>query len=107
MLVLLYLGVTGTIVQLVDLRALVTHAPATAPDMMAIRESIDGTSNYAVIAAPDYAAPAFNADYDWHAGLARVMTNAHAVANGRPWRRGAHRDHDGGASQPGPSRTRA
>lgn len=83
---LLYLSVTGTIVQLVDLRALLTHAPATSPDMMAIRESIDGSSNYAVLSAPDYAAPAFGRVYDWQGGLSRVLRSARQAGGGQPWR---------------------
>ena len=97
LLFLLYFGITGTIVQLVDLRALATHAPANSPDMMAIRESIDGSSNYAVIAATDYTAPAVDPHFDWQAGLARVTRAARAAADGRPLRFVELRQAEGGA----------
>jgi hypothetical protein len=48
-------------VQTVDLAAILRRAPATDPDMIAIRESLDGPGNYAVIAPADYAAPALPA----------------------------------------------
>ena len=60
----LYFGVTGLIVQSIDLRAIATHAAATDPEMMAIRESIDGTPNFAVIQAGDYAAAALPPQFD-------------------------------------------
>ena len=53
----LYIGVTGLMIQSVDLRAIASHAAETDPEMMAIRESIDGTGNFAVIQPTDYAAP--------------------------------------------------
>jgi len=60
----LYFGVTGLIVQSIDLRAIATHAAATDPEMLAIRESIDGTPNFAVIQAGDYAAAALPPQFD-------------------------------------------
>lgn len=58
---LLYIGVTGVILQGVDLTALLRRAPAADADMQAIRESLDGPSSFSVIAAPDYDAPALPA----------------------------------------------
>jgi uncharacterized iron-regulated membrane protein len=52
----LYLGVTGTLIQSLDLRTLWTHPPATEPNLQAIRESINGPPNYQVISDRDYAA---------------------------------------------------
>lgn len=75
---LLYVGVTGVVVQSVDLAAILRQAPATDPDMIAIRESLNGPGNYAVIAAPDYAAAALPADTDIPAAFARAA--AHATA---------------------------
>src|SRR5579862_3666479 len=54
----LYFGTTGLMIQTIDLRAIASHAAATDPEMMAIRESIDGSGNYAVIEPTDYAAAA-------------------------------------------------
>lgn len=52
----LYLGVTGTLIQLIDLKTLFTHAPATDPNMQAIREGINGGGGFQVISIPDYTA---------------------------------------------------
>lgn len=98
MLFTLYIGVTGTIIQTIDLKAIASHAAATDPEMQAIRESIDGTGNFSVIAPTDYAAPALPADYDFNAAVANVIKSARAsigadaavkyvelrMANGKP-----------------------
>ncbi len=73
---LLYFGITGTIVQGVDLRALLMHAPASDPDIKAIRESIDGTANFSVIDTPDYDAHVLPAGLDRKAALATVLKAA-------------------------------
>jgi len=72
----LYFAVTGTLVQVIDLKAILSHAPATDPNMMAIRESIDGTSNFSVIAPTDYAAPALPSDLNLEAALGLVLRSA-------------------------------
>jgi uncharacterized iron-regulated membrane protein len=69
---LLYLGVSGAAVQVVDLAAIVRNAPATDPDRIAIRESLDGPGNYAVIAPGDYAAPVLPADLPIAATIGRI-----------------------------------
>ncbi|WP_206243710.1 PepSY-associated TM helix domain-containing protein [Novosphingobium terrae] len=81
-LLLLYLGLTGSVVQGIDLHALLTHAPETDPEMMAIRESMDGPGNYAVIAASDYTAAALPPASDPAAMAQRVFAAAHASAPG-------------------------
>jgi uncharacterized iron-regulated membrane protein len=50
----LYLSVTGVLIQMVDLRTLFRHSPADDPNMMAIREGIDGPGDFQVIANADY-----------------------------------------------------
>ena len=80
----LYLGVTGLMVQSVDLRAILSHAAATDPEMMAIRESIDGTGNFAVIQPTDYAAPALPDGFDFNAALATVLKSARSSVGGAP-----------------------
>ncbi len=72
----LYFGVTGSTVQLIDLRTIASHAAATDPDMLAIRESIDGTPNYAVIEPTDYAAAALPEGFDFNSALSRVLKSA-------------------------------
>lgn len=78
----LYFAVTGTLVQLIDLKAILSHAPATDPNMMAIRESLDGASNFAVIGPHDYAAPALPGDLNLGAALGVVLRSArHDIGN--------------------------
>jgi hypothetical protein len=72
----LYIGTTGTIIQSIDLHAIASHAAATDPEMMAIRESIDGTPNFIVITPTDYAAAALPADYDFNGALSNVLKSA-------------------------------
>jgi hypothetical protein len=72
----LYIGVTGLMIQSVDLRAIASHAAATDPEMMAIRESIDGTDNFAVIRPTDYAATALPEGYDFYSALSNVLKSA-------------------------------
>ena len=83
----LYFAVTGSIVQLIDLRTIASHAAATDPDMMAIRESLDGTPNYQVIQPADYAAVALPESYDFNAALSNVLKAARSsLAAGTPLR---------------------
>lgn len=81
---LLYFGITGTIVQGVDLRALLMHAPASDPDIKAVRESIDGTANFSVIDVPDYDAQTLPGNLDRGAALTTVLQAVHATAPQAP-----------------------
>lgn len=86
MLFLLYIGVTGTLTQIVDLRALLTGQPATNGDMKAIREGIDGPGNFAVIATQDYAAAPLPGDLDLRGALSKVTATARSsLGAGAPW----------------------
>jgi uncharacterized iron-regulated membrane protein len=80
--VTLYLGVTGTIIQLIDLETILTNAPATDPDMMAIREDKDGPDNYRVLEAVDYTAPTLHAQFNFQAGFTRLIEAAHSSFGG-------------------------
>src|SRR6266702_3947583 len=83
----LYFGVTGSIVQMIDLRTIASHAAATDPDMMAIRESLDGTPNYAVIEPTDYTATALPEGFDFNKALSKVLAYARqSVGVGTPLR---------------------
>lgn len=79
----LYISITGCLIQLVDLRALLTHAPAADPNMQAIRESIDGPPNFAVIGVEDYNGPALPAFFDADAALAGVLRCVQAPMHGQ------------------------
>jgi uncharacterized iron-regulated membrane protein len=76
----LYLAVTGSIMQSVDLRAILSHAPATDKEMVQIREGINGPGNFAVIQPTDYGATPLPANFDFQAALATVLHEAHAAA---------------------------
>lgn len=53
-LLLLYTGITGSLVQGIDLVARMSGAPATDPNMRAIREGVAGPPNFVVIEDSDY-----------------------------------------------------
>jgi uncharacterized iron-regulated membrane protein len=76
MLFTIYIGTTGLLIQWIDLRAILSQAAATDPEMLAIRESIYGSGNYEVINAADYAAPALPDGYDFNAALGTVLKTA-------------------------------
>jgi uncharacterized iron-regulated membrane protein len=80
----LYLSTTGTLIQLTDLRTLYTHASADNPNMMAIREGINGTSDFQVIDNADYTASTLPDDLDATTALNRVMTAARAGVGTAP-----------------------
>jgi uncharacterized iron-regulated membrane protein len=78
-LVTLYLGITGTLIQLIDLQTLVRHAPATDPDMMAIREDKDGPDDFAVLGTAEYTAPTLPTGFDYQAALPGLIDAARAA----------------------------
>jgi uncharacterized iron-regulated membrane protein len=72
----LYFAVTGTVIQFVDLRAILSHAPATDPEMAQVREGLNGPGNYVVIQASDYAATPFPENFDFSSALNTVLYGA-------------------------------
>ena len=81
-LVITYIAITGAGIELADMRALVTHAPETDPDMLMMRQHIDGPPNYGVVSAPDYTSAALPAGLDIASGLARAAALGRAAAPG-------------------------
>lgn len=81
---LLYFALTGTIIQFVDLRAILSHAPATDPEMVQVREGINGPMNYVVIQPTDYAATPLPQGFDFAGSLATVLRAAREAAGGTP-----------------------
>lgn len=75
----LYIATTGTVIQLVDLRAILSHAPATDPEMVQVREGLNGPSNYVVIQPSDYAAAPLPKNFDFSSALAGVLHGARAA----------------------------
>lgn len=78
----LYIGVTGSTLQSVDLVTLLGHAPASDANLRAMREHIDGPQNYAVITTADYTAGALPENFDYATALTRLTAAAHAAAPG-------------------------
>src|SRR5579863_9343036 len=84
--VTLYLATTGTMIQLIDLRSILTKAPASDPNVMAMHEAFDGPGNYAVRTVRDYTAPALPANADFAGMLSRTMESARLTVNNIPLR---------------------
>lgn len=78
--VTLYLGTTGTLIQLVDLRSLLGHAPATDVNMEALREGGNGPGAFQVISDPDYSAAVLPSDLKLETSFAKVLNTASKVA---------------------------
>lgn len=79
-----YLAATGTMIQLIDLRSIFTHAPADDPNVEAMHEDYYGPGGYAVIGPKDYAAPALAEGADLQAMLTRTMQSARLTAGPIP-----------------------
>lgn len=77
-----YVVITGLGIQGWDLLALTTKAPATAPNILMMRQHIYGPANYAVVAAPDYTASALPQMLDMPADIVRASALARAAALG-------------------------
>ena len=75
--VLLYLSLTRVLIQSVDLSTIFSHAPAADPNMMAIREGMDGAGECQVITESDYAAQALAANVDIIGSPIRDLTRDH------------------------------
>ena len=84
--VTIYLAFTGSMVQLIDLRSIFTKAPASDPNVMAMREAFDGPGNYAVRTVKDYTAPALPANADLAGMLSRTMESARLTVENTPLR---------------------
>lgn len=77
-LLMLWLAGTGTTIQLLDLNAVLTHAPATDPTRVSMVEGMYGPPNYAVIQLADFSATSLPADLDIEHGFATVLQSAQA-----------------------------
>ena len=69
---LAYVALTGAGIELADMRALVTHAPETDPDVLLMRQHHNGPANYFVVSAPDYTASPLPATLDYEAAIHRA-----------------------------------
>jgi hypothetical protein len=78
----LYMSVTGILLQTIDLKTILSHAPASDPDLRAIREGRDGPLNFQVASDSDFTAAPLPADFDHDPALGTVMPVARAVLHG-------------------------
>ncbi len=82
-LVMLYLGVTGTVMQLCDLAALLSHAPETDPVMLSINEGRAGNGDIAVLSPTDLTAATLPVDLDYRKAIETTLRAMHRAAPGR------------------------
>ncbi len=82
----LYLGVTGTVMQLIDFRSLLAHVPATDANVRAMNEGFDGPPGFAVRTSADYLARSLPASDRFEAMLDQTMRSAHASLGDAPLR---------------------
>lgn len=83
---MLWMGATGSTIQLIDLETIAADAPPTDPTQLSIVEGMYGPGNYTVIQLGDFSAPAFPAGFDFGAAVATVLRAARAGqgADGAP-----------------------
>ncbi len=79
-LVMLYLGVTGTVMQLYDLNALFSHAPQTDPVMQSINEGRYGNGDTAVVSPRDLTAQTLPAGFDYAKAFDTTLAAMHAAS---------------------------
>ena len=79
-LLLVYVAGTGIIIQLIDLKSLYFHAPASDPNMRSMREGITGPPGFVVISEEDYTAARLPTDANLATLLATVRTAARLAA---------------------------
>jgi uncharacterized iron-regulated membrane protein len=82
----LYLGVTGSLIQLIDLRGLLLHSSPYDPNLQAMRGDVNGPGDYAVIGPAYYLARPMPADTDYPALFARTLAAARRAAGAAPIR---------------------
>ena len=84
--VTLYLGLTGTLIELIDWRTIVTAPPPTDANLRAMREDFTGPSNFLVEQAEDYTAAKLPADDRLEGLLGTVVSGARHAVGSAPFR---------------------
>jgi uncharacterized iron-regulated membrane protein len=97
-LLLLWIAGTGIGMQLLDMKAILTHEPPTDPQELSMKEGQYGPANFAVIQVSDFSAPALPQDFDLNKGIVTVLQAVHAQQNGSAG--SVYRDSDGGGNGP-------
>lgn len=78
--VMLYLGVTGTLIQAIDLYTLHTDKPQADPVMLSINEGRWGNGELAAITIDDLGAPALPQDFNYDQAFQTTLQAMHAQA---------------------------
>jgi uncharacterized iron-regulated membrane protein len=76
-LLMLWLGTTGSTIQVLDLKALLTHTPPSDPIQLSIVEGMYGPQNFAVLQVRDFSAAALPTSLDINQAIATVLQAAH------------------------------
>lgn len=76
-LVLLYIGVTGTLIQTLDLTAILSGKPESDPTMQSVNEGKFGNGFYSAVTFADWSGAALPADIDVHKGFAVALAGFH------------------------------
>jgi uncharacterized iron-regulated membrane protein len=74
---MLYLGVTGTLMQVLDLKAIFTHAPNNDVTLQSMNEGRWGNGEIAVINAGDLTGSALPKDTDYKQAFSTVLNSVH------------------------------
>lgn len=81
----LYLGVTGTVIQVIDLVTVLSDASPENLNQMAIHEGINGPENFAVIGPGDYRAAALPAGFGLDRAVSRILASARKLSPADPF----------------------
>ena len=84
--VTLYLGLTGTLIELIDWRTIVTAPAPTDANLRAMREDFTGPGNYLVEQAEDYTAAKLPTDGRLAGLLGTVVSGARHTVGSAPFR---------------------
>jgi uncharacterized iron-regulated membrane protein len=82
--VTLYLGATGTLIEAIDFRTIATDPSPLDPNLMAMREDFAGPPNFRVLGAADHLLEPLPADADLGAMLATVIKETRASLGDAP-----------------------
>jgi uncharacterized iron-regulated membrane protein len=74
----LYLGSTGTLIEAIDFRTIITNPQAFDPNLMAMREDFAGSPNFRVLMTADNVAPTLPMNADLDTILDRVVKGTRA-----------------------------
>jgi hypothetical protein len=76
-LLMLWLAITGSMVQLLDFKAILSHAPATDPTELSMAEGMYGPGDFPVIQLSDFSAAALPRGFEINDGIRTVLQAVH------------------------------